>query len=83
MRCANGVIPAARSALSSTATSITAMSVAASAVSALFYCDEGDEQAYLLSYDEIFAKVQELVDHGGHPATHAGRRASEFDYRMV
>lgn len=30
-----------------------------------FYCDEDDEQAYLLSYDEIFAKVQELVDHGG------------------
>nr|WP_316348776.1 cyclic dehypoxanthinyl futalosine synthase [Desulfuromonas acetoxidans] len=30
-----------------------------------FYCDEDDDQAYLLSYDEIFAKVQELVDHGG------------------
>ncbi|MCD6527275.1 MAG: dehypoxanthine futalosine cyclase [Desulfuromonas sp.] len=30
-----------------------------------FYCDEDDEEAYLLSYDEIFAKVQELVDHGG------------------
>jgi len=30
-----------------------------------FYCDEGDESAYLLEYDEIFAKVQELVEHGG------------------
>ncbi|MDY0191509.1 MAG: cyclic dehypoxanthinyl futalosine synthase [Desulfuromonas sp.] len=30
-----------------------------------FYCDENDAKAYLLSYDEIFAKVQELVDHGG------------------
>ncbi len=30
-----------------------------------FYCDENDANAYLLSYDEIFAKVQELVDHGG------------------
>ena len=30
-----------------------------------FYCDEDDEAAYLLSYDEIFAKVQELVEHGG------------------
>jgi len=30
-----------------------------------FYCDEDDDQAYLLSYEEIFAKVQELVDHGG------------------
>ncbi len=30
-----------------------------------FYRNEGDRDAYLLSYDEIFAKVQELVDHGG------------------
>lgn len=30
-----------------------------------FYCDVDDPQAYLLSYDEIFAKVQELVDNGG------------------
>ncbi len=30
-----------------------------------FYRNEGDADAYLLSYDEIFAKVQELVDHGG------------------
>ena len=30
-----------------------------------FYRNEGDRDAYLLSYDEIFAKVQELVDHDG------------------
>lgn len=30
-----------------------------------FYCDEDDDSAYLLDYDEIFAKVQELVDYGG------------------
>jgi len=30
-----------------------------------FYCDDDSERAYLLSYDEIFAKVQELVEHGG------------------
>lgn len=30
-----------------------------------FYCDEDDESAYLLDYEEIFEKVQELVDHGG------------------
>ncbi len=30
-----------------------------------FYRSEGDRDAYLLSYAEIFAKVQELVEHGG------------------
>lgn len=30
-----------------------------------FYRDENDADAYLLSLEEIFAKVQELVDHGG------------------
>lgn len=30
-----------------------------------FYCDESDDRAYLLSYDEIFAKVEELVAAGG------------------
>jgi len=30
-----------------------------------FYRSADDEEAYLLSYEEIFAKVQELVDHGG------------------
>ena len=30
-----------------------------------FYRDEGDSDAYLLSYDDIYAKVQELVDHDG------------------
>ncbi|OQY19144.1 MAG: dehypoxanthine futalosine cyclase [Desulfobacteraceae bacterium 4572_35.1] len=30
-----------------------------------FYRDENDSDAYLLSFDEIFAKVQELVDNGG------------------
>ncbi len=30
-----------------------------------FYRNEGDADAYLLEYDEIFAKVQELVDHDG------------------
>jgi len=30
-----------------------------------FYCDADSDRAYLLDYEEIFAKVQELVDHGG------------------
>lgn len=30
-----------------------------------FYRDQNDSDAYLLGYDEIFAKVQELVDHDG------------------
>ncbi|PNU20660.1 dehypoxanthine futalosine cyclase [Geothermobacter hydrogeniphilus] len=30
-----------------------------------FYCDADSDQAYLLDYETIFAKVQELVDHGG------------------
>jgi cyclic dehypoxanthinyl futalosine synthase len=30
-----------------------------------FYRDEHDADSYLLSYDEIFAKVQELVEHDG------------------
>ncbi len=30
-----------------------------------FYCDADAENAYLLDYETIFAKVQELVDHGG------------------
>ncbi len=30
-----------------------------------FYCDADSERAYLLDYDTIFAKVQELVDSGG------------------
>ncbi|SHJ22743.1 de-hypoxanthine futalosine cyclase [Malonomonas rubra DSM 5091] len=30
-----------------------------------FYRNEGDDDAYLLDYDAIFAKVQELVDHQG------------------
>ncbi len=30
-----------------------------------FYRDEQDGDAYLLDYETIFAKVQELVDHGG------------------
>jgi cyclic dehypoxanthinyl futalosine synthase len=30
-----------------------------------FYRDEHDADAYLLDYDEIYAKVQELVEHGG------------------
>ena len=30
-----------------------------------FYRDEQDDDAYLLDYETIFAKVQELVDHGG------------------
>ncbi|WP_029915257.1 cyclic dehypoxanthinyl futalosine synthase [Pelobacter seleniigenes] len=30
-----------------------------------FYRNEDDQDAYLLSYEEIFAKVQELVEHGG------------------
>ncbi len=30
-----------------------------------FYRNEGDSDAYLLSYEQIFAKVQELVDHDG------------------
>ncbi len=30
-----------------------------------FYRDEDDADAYLLDYPAIFAKVQELVDHGG------------------
>lgn len=30
-----------------------------------FYRDQQDPDAYLLGYDEIFAKVQELVDHDG------------------
>jgi cyclic dehypoxanthinyl futalosine synthase len=30
-----------------------------------FYRDESDPEAYVLSYPQIFTKVQELVDHGG------------------
>ncbi len=30
-----------------------------------FYRDAGDSDAYLLSHEEIYAKVQELVEHGG------------------
>ncbi len=30
-----------------------------------FYRNEDDSDAYLLSYDDIYAKVQELVDHDG------------------
>ncbi len=30
-----------------------------------FYCDAEAENAYLLDYETIFAKVQELVEHGG------------------
>jgi len=30
-----------------------------------FYCDADSDRAYLLDYQTIFAKVQELVDHGG------------------
>lgn len=30
-----------------------------------FYCDADSDKAYLLDYETIFAKVQELVDHGG------------------
>jgi cyclic dehypoxanthinyl futalosine synthase len=30
-----------------------------------FYRDQADPDAYVLSYQEIFTKVQELVDHGG------------------
>ena len=30
-----------------------------------FYRDQNDSDAYLLGYDEIYAKVRELVDHDG------------------
>jgi cyclic dehypoxanthinyl futalosine synthase len=30
-----------------------------------FYCDAASDQAYLLEYEEIFAKVQELAERGG------------------
>ena len=30
-----------------------------------FYRNEGDSDAYLLDYEEIFSKVRELVEHGG------------------
>lgn len=30
-----------------------------------FYCDADSDKAYLLDYETIFAKVQELVDHNG------------------